>query len=413
PSPADTVLEICKGQSVFFKNESLAADLFEWTFSDDASVETQPNPKHEYNQPGLFSVRLIARTQCLCADTTWLRVRVLDAESPLLNCINTLCPGEVITYSTPSVCATYEWSTSPNGSIIGGGGPLDDSVTVRWMSGPEGTLSLRALGCGGNVCPAVAVVQVPILSDAAEIRGPELVCPDAEEVYQITAFDGANYVWGMASADGSVLEGQGSPKVSVKWGKSSTSPRPLWVEYDNCYLGCKGRDTIWVKISPQFGIVGPVEACDNTVRTFSTKTYDNKNITCEWTLYAPDGSVAHQYTAPNQNYVATFGFGPGTYRMLARPIAAQQQNTCTSEAEWKVLVQANPQKPFGISGQTVFCPSQQLTYTAQGVNPSYDVRWQAQTAPGAPIDAGSGNPKIFAFAGGAGLRWVAAYQVTA
>ncbi|HND89773.1 MAG TPA: hypothetical protein PK971_15680, partial [Saprospiraceae bacterium] len=120
-----------------------------------------------------------------------------------------------------------------------------------------------------------------------------------------------------------------------------------------------------------------------------------------------------QYTAPNQNYVATFGFGPGTYRMLARPIAAQQQNTCTSEAEWKVLVQANPQKPFGISGQTVFCPSQQLTYTAQGVNPSYDVRWQAQTAPGAPIDAGSGNPKIFAFAGGAGLRWVAAYQVTA
>jgi len=410
-APADTLLQVCKGQVVFFKNESLAADLYEWTFSDDASVVTEQSPKHEYNQPGLFSVRFIARTNCLCADTTWLRVRVLDAETPLLNCVNTLCPGEVITYSTPSNCASYEWSVSPNGLIIGGGSATDDSVTVRWLSGPDGTLSLRALGCGSNVCPSTAVVQVPILSDQAEIRGPELVCPDAEEVYQITAFDGALYKWTLAAADGVILEGQGTNRVTVKWGKSAFTKRPLVVEYYNCYLGCQGADTILVKVSPQFGIVGPVEACDNTARTFSAKTFDSQSIMCEWTFYAPDGSVAHQMTSGTQNYAASFGFGPGTYRLVARPVPADREKTCSPEAEWKVLVQANPQKPFSISGQTLYCPTQPLTFKAEGVSPANDVRWQVMLANNIATDGGTGNPKNFAF-NGAGNHWVAAYQVT-
>ena len=410
-APSDSILQVCKGQSVFFKNNSLAADLYEWSFSDDASISTEQSPKHTYHQPGLFRVRLIARTNCLCADTSWLRVRVLDSETPLLDCVSTICPGETVTYSTSSKCVGYEWSVSPNGVIIGGGGPLNDSLTVRWLKGPDGTLSLQAIGCGGNVCPARVVVQVPILSDEAEIRGPELVCPDAEELYQLTPFDGAFYKWTLDALDGVLLEGQGTARVVVKWAQSGFAKRPLVVEYYNCYLGCSGRDTIWVKVSPQFGVVGPVQACDKSSANFSTKTFDNQNITCAWTLYAPDGTVANYFISPNQKYTATFGFGPGTYRLVAVPVAADHDKTCTAEAEWKVLVQANPQKPTGISGQTVFCPGQSLTFKAEGVHPANDVRWQALLST-TPVDGGTGNPKNFSFTGGAGQRWVSAYQIT-
>ena len=42
-----------------------------------AAVATD-NPQHTFFIPGNFSVTLIARSNCLCADTTVLLVEVLD-----------------------------------------------------------------------------------------------------------------------------------------------------------------------------------------------------------------------------------------------------------------------------------------------------------------------------------------------
>jgi PKD repeat protein len=92
-----------------FKNESLNAELFEWQFSDDLSILSTENPKHTFFTPGDFKVTLIARSNCLCADTSILLIQVLDTEPPLLDCVGSVCPGETVTYSTSGSCSAYTW----------------------------------------------------------------------------------------------------------------------------------------------------------------------------------------------------------------------------------------------------------------------------------------------------------------
>ncbi|MCK6694598.1 MAG: PKD domain-containing protein, partial [Thermoanaerobaculia bacterium] len=223
-SPAPAVpggnLVVCKDQPVWFANQSIGASRYEWQFGDDQSNTTEENPKHEFRTPGIFPVTLIARSLCFCADTATLMVEVLDSETPLVECVSTLCPGEAVTYSTPASCPSYQWTVSSNGQVVAGGGPADHSITIQWLSGPDGVLTLSTGNCGSAACPEPAVLRIPVLSDQAEIEGPDRICPNAEASYQVDAYDGTYYTWKLP-AGGTILEGQGTPKVLVAWGNSA------------------------------------------------------------------------------------------------------------------------------------------------------------------------------------------------
>jgi len=195
PAQVPGPLTVCKGQKVNFNNTSKGADIYDWTFSDDFSNTTETNPSHTYNIPGFYKVTLIARSLCLCADTAEYEVYVIDAPTPIVDCVNSICPGEEVTYTTNSTCGQYTWTVSPNGSIISGGGPTDTDITIQWTNGIEGEIGLTTTACSGTVCPAKATLIVPILSDLAEIEGKTRVCPNEEAGYSIQEFDGAGYTW--------------------------------------------------------------------------------------------------------------------------------------------------------------------------------------------------------------------------
>jgi PKD repeat protein len=177
PAPSGGGIQVCKGQTVYFTNQSTGADYYEWSFSDDASTSPQANTQHTYQTPGTFTVTLVARSACLCADTTKIQVQVLDAESPTLDCVGTICPGETVTYTAANGCAPFTWSVSPNGNVLDGGNANSDSIKIEWFSGPSGTITLGAQPCSGAACPLPAQILVPIISDDAQIEGPERVCP--------------------------------------------------------------------------------------------------------------------------------------------------------------------------------------------------------------------------------------------
>ncbi|MBL7775768.1 MAG: PKD domain-containing protein, partial [Saprospiraceae bacterium] len=194
PTPADT-LTVCKGQTVYFDNLSQHADSYEWLFSDDGSALPDIHPQHTFSKPGLHSVRLVARSACLCADTATALVRVLDAEAPTLDCVGDVCPGATVRYRASANCSGINWAVSPNGIVLNGGSPGADSITVEWGAGPIGAITLSNFSCTGLACPQPTVVRVPIIDNNAEIRGAERVCPDAEEVYYIEPFGGTGFVW--------------------------------------------------------------------------------------------------------------------------------------------------------------------------------------------------------------------------
>ncbi|MBK8920627.1 MAG: PKD domain-containing protein [Saprospirales bacterium] len=410
PAPgADGVLRVCKGQAVWFENQSQDATHFDWLFTDDQSTAGSEQVQHIFSTPGTFQVLHVARSQCFCADSTWLNVEVQDAETPLVECVSTICPGETVTYSTPGNCPPYDWSVSPNGTVVAGGGATDNAITVQWLSGPEATIGLSAPNCGA-ACPEPAFLRVPVLSDAAKIEGPARVCPGSEANYSIASFDGARYTWKLAGS-GKILEGQGTNEIRVRWESAALSPYKLIVSYENCYLDCSGSDTLLVLVRAPFGLAGPLELCAGNSGTVQAAVAGvGQPLPCNWTLYAPGGSIA--WTAPAATPAATAPFlaGAGAYRMVAVPTTAALSLTCSDSLEWKVLVAPLPAKPAGIDGPAVFCPGKPLTFEATGIALQNQVQWQIKNTNGPPLEK-SGNPVNADFTAGT-PRWVAAWQLS-
>lgn len=410
PAPSGNTVQICKGQTVYFDNQSTGADSYEWFFSDDLSTSLEIDPQHVFQNSGTYTVRLIARSDCLCADTTTLNVEVLDAAAPTLDCVGTICPGETVTYTASNACPPYTWSVTPNGTILNGGTATGDSITVQWNAGPEGVITLGAQACSGNVCPNPASIHVPIISDDAEIRGEDRVCPAAVEVYSIEPYGGTGFVWSL-SGGGMITEGQGTNRVTVEWTNVPNPNATHWlsVKYDNCYLGCSGEDSIGVKVLSSFFINGPVEACEGSGGNFVSKlSYNLANLACDWTLFAPDGSTAWTSAAPSASVNVPFANGAGVYRLLAVP--NNPALTCSDQADWAINVAALPAVPTGILGEKNICPGTTYTYEAAGVSPANNLRWTVQNGAGAPTV--SFGDKINVTWGNANPRWISVAQVS-
>ena len=412
PLPTNGTIQVCKGQKVWFTNESTDAQLFEWQFSDNLSNIKTQDVQHTFGLPGTYSVLLIARTACLCSDTTSIMVEVLDAVASSLDCVNTLCLGETATYTASEQCGSYNWSVSPNGTVTAGGGSMDDFISVLWGSGSVGTIALNTMACAsGGTCPATTIAQIPIISDLAEIEGRDRVCPNSEEEYTITKFEGSNYIWSILGnpSNGKIVDGQGRNRITVQWSGGSVSTGVV-VEYDNCFLGCKGRDTLLVKIRKPFLIAGDLENCEGSTGVYKSKITDsNALINSAWTLFGPDGTQigAIQY---NSTVNITFSAGPGRYRLLAVPFGSGVSNTCSDSAEWKIEVLPSPPPLSGISGPLQYCAGSPLTYKALGVSDLYNVKWEIKNSFGANIFE-EGAQVAVAFETG-NPRWLKARQVS-
>ena len=376
PSAQNGTLQVCKGQTVYFENLSIYSDLYDWIFSDDLSSFSTENTQHTFNSPGNYTVTLIAKSSCLCSDTTVMMVEVLDSEPPVLDCVGAICPGETATYTTSSSCASYVWQVSPNGTVVNGGGSSDNNVSVIWNNGPAGTISLSAIGCSGAACPQASIFTIPVVSDDAEISGPQEVCKDNEESYSIQLFDGTQYNWSLSSG-GSILSGQGTNQVVIGWNGSIDPSINHWlvVEYENCYLGCGGIDSIPVKILPPFLIEGAVELCEGTASTFRARWLSpDINVSANWIIFKSDGSVFWTSSSPSAVLNFPANAPAGSYRIYAE--ASQQGQTCSESAELTVNVIARPATPIAVAGAQLICPGNTYTYEVSGSAP-YTVEWQA------------------------------------
>ena len=382
---ANSTLQVCIGQQVDFQNLSTGdVDHIEWFFSDDFSSSNAQNPIHTYLNPGIHTVRLVASSNCLCSDTTTFTVEVLDAVAPTLDCVATICPGETVNYTASNACPPFAWTVSPNGTILEGGTATSDSITVQWGNGPIGTITLGAPACSGASCPIAGVSSIPIVSDDAEIRGKERVCPNATEVYSIELFGGSGFVWTL-SGGGNITNGQGTNSVTIDWYTTPSTTITYWlsVKYDNCYLGCGGQDSIPVKILPSFVINGPVEVCLEANGSFNTK-FSNNNlpISCDWTMTDPSGSTVWNSPAATATVSVPFNNGIGYYRLFATP--ANLAETCSNQADWAVQARPLPTILTGIKGERKICPGTTYTYEAEGGTPTSNYSWTVKNGAAAP-----------------------------
>jgi len=373
PPPSGDTLKICQGQSVTFTNTTQNAESYLWQFGNERST-TELNPEYDWNTAGVYRMALIAYNECLCPDTSFLTVLVSPVVAPEITCRGTICEGTAVTYTTDADCGTFLWTVGPNGIITDGGGSADNFIAIDWAGGPEGFIQLQVENCAtANYCPEPNRMRVPIISESAEISGPEQVCRAQLAQYAIPLFGGVEYAW-TVSTMGNIQSGQGTNEITVQWANTfSTAPQWVAVSYYNCYLECGGADTIWVAIQPEFYAEGPIEVCLNDSRQYIAKRIGNNAlVTCNWEVKAADGTVVWTSTTAGSSPTIPWVYGPGNFTVIAR--TTLPGNFCNAVFEVPVRVTGLPQ-PLNIIGQSTICPGLDYTYTTEGVLPGHQVQW--------------------------------------
>lgn len=386
PQPNGTIA-ICQGQTIYFQNNSLNATSYVWDFGN-LNTSTQFEPSQTYNVPGTYIVSLIARNECYCADTTQVEVYVLAADVPDINCTGTICEGETVTYSTDANCGTYTWALTGSYNILDGGTSSDNFITVEWLAGPEGTISLAVIGCSGTVCTLPNVVPIPIVSDNVEIQGPSKVCEGSTEEYYIPDYQGTSINWTVLGS-GNITDGQGTERITVNWfgNANQGNPQRVIVEFDNCYLGCSGKDTLNVNIVPGFYTTGPIEVCGNSSGNYQAiNTISGAPVPSNWQVINSSGTVVWSSASPTANVNISFNFPAGVYTVHAA--AASASGYCNNDYDIFIKLVAPPPAPTAITGEDEICPGLSYSYEATGLATT-DFTW---TLTGATTANFSGNP---------------------
>jgi len=366
------VIDICQGQTVYFQNNSENATSYIWDFGD-LNTSAQFEPSHTYPTAGNYTVSLIARNECYCSDTTFVEVNVLPADVPEISCVGTVCEGTSVTYSTDASCGTYNWGIVGGGTILDGGGPTDNFITVEWNTGPEGFVSLDVSGCAGSVCTTPNIVPIPIISDNVQIEGRDKVCEGSTEEYFIPNYQGTEITWSV-NGSGLIVGGQNTERVKIRWyGYANLSnPQRVIVDFNNCYLGCGGADTLEVDIVPGFYLKGPIEVCEKSTEDYrSLNSITDLPMNSNWQVFNESGTVVWT-GGPGPGASIDWNFPPGAYTVHAE--AANPADYCNNDYDIFVKLVAAPQPVTSIDGTTEICPGQTYSYAANGL-PLHDFNW--------------------------------------
>lgn len=383
---AGGIIEVCQGQTVFFDNASEGATSYAWDFGD-LNTSAQFEPSHTYQAAGTYTVQLVAFNDCFCSDTTDITVEVLPAEVPAINCIGTICEGETVTYSTDVMCSSYTWQVTGSANILDGGGSSDNFVTVEWLAGPEGFISLEVAGCAGTICNVPNVIPIPIISDAVQIQGPDKVCEGSTEEYFIPNYQGTEINWSVVGS-GTIVEEAGE-RVTINWfgDAGANNPQLVIVEFENCYLGCSGQDTLEVFIQPSFFVEGPIEVCENSTEDYlSRNTLNGALMLSNWEVFDETSGSVWTSAAATGTASIPWNFAPGKYTV--RATADSPSSFCNETYDIFIEIVEAPPAPTAINGEDEICPGETYTYLADGIL-NNDFTWTVTG--GAPTTI-NGNP---------------------
>jgi gliding motility-associated-like protein len=359
-------------------------------FLDAAGDYPIVDPSGYVSGPGTIYAFVLSPSGCLSEPVPiQLEVQQGAYQSPI-SCVSTVCEGEMTLYTTQAAdCASYVWSISEQGEILGGGASTDTFVLVRWIEAGTGTISLLTAGCSGVAyCSEPTVQQVPILGESVEIVGKETVCKDDFAVYTLPPFEGVDIHW-TVSALGEIVSGQGTPRILVRWATAEINPAPQWVSatFQSCFLNCGGADTLEVALLPRLYLRGPAELCEGTEDEFVVNLYGSNNaVSCYWRLENESGDILINTPGTSDTFHLIAPDMPGLYKVIAQPM--QSGFACQDSIAKTFRVAAPPPPVEAIIGDTLVCPGNYAVYQINS-NPLLDIRWEIQNGAQTTITYGS------------------------
>lgn len=368
----------------FNSNATTGATNYFWDFGDGFQA-TGPNPTHNYTAPGSYTVTLIASTPTntggagtnqvcpSCVDSVKGVVVINALPGPPIECVATVCAGEVATYCTSaSGCSMYQWTVT-GGTIVSG--QNTSCIQVLWGSGnPQGTINLVATGCATTYCSQGTTVTVPIVPAATTVNGNTNVCLNTTSNYSLPTWPGTTYNWNVSGGGNIVGFNTNTSSININW----TTPGTWTVtsNYFDSSKNCGGTATTTVTVLPSAKITGPQKFCAGQSITLNASNQFNVPLSATWTV-TPGATIVGSNVGTSVTITSATA---GSYLVTANTGTA----ACNSPT---YIITVLPQPIVApVQGVDSICAGQTYVYSTSSNTPGF-FNWIVNN--GTPVFMGS------------------------
>ncbi len=382
PAAINHEINICKGQSVSFLNQTTNAGNFHWDFGD-GNTSNALDVSHTYPYAGTYTIYFEASTDCGCIAVDSFVVNVTNTTGPDIQCRSLVCEGDTAVYSTSAVCNNYYWSVT-GGTIISSQ-PYSNNIQVVWNNtSGNGLVTLGVGNCLGT-CTDTAYLNIPVIASNSGISGRDTVCTYQGYTYSVPFVPGTNYSWNLSPSNAGTISGNGTHEITIEFSYQALNCS-LTVNYQNTFLGCTGNGAMQIVVAQQISINGNNKVCKNdsaSVFAFLTGYSGQFN----YTIVNPSGIISTQ-TFINGGFIHFLCPDTGYYSVYALPVSAAL--FCELPDTFKIhCVTTAPID--SISGSSDICLGNAYTYTAYGALPDHYLVWGTT---GGTVLSASGVDKI-------------------
>jgi len=239
------------------------------------------------------SVNYTNASSCTAVTPSTFNVTVLQSSTPTLTGPTAACSdGAPVVYYTQSGQSNYQWAVSPGGTVIAGGTPMTQSITIQWNTLGAQWVSVNYSNAGGcsSGSPTQLNVSVSITPDAAgAINGPAVVCAGATDIgYDVSAIANAtSYIWSVP-AGATITSGIGTNAITVDFSATAQSGNIAVYGTNYCGDGNAYSKTITVDPLPAAAgiIAGETTVCQGQIGVVYTVEPIANATSYEWTIPA-------------------------------------------------------------------------------------------------------------------------------
>lgn len=175
-----------------------------------------------------------------------LAVTVNAAPIPVITGNTSPLTGTAHTYSTETGKTNYQWTFSPGGTLVSGGGVNDPTITIQWTT--AGAQWVRVSYTNANGCIALAPTQLDILvtnSITIDFTAPDTVCIGEMITVNNLTQGASTYYWNFCS--GSANNNPTGINIGNPGGLLSIPTYLTLVkQHDSCFsfISCQGVGVI-------------------------------------------------------------------------------------------------------------------------------------------------------------------------
>ena len=332
------------------------------------------------------SVNYINGNGCTAASPTVYPVTVNPLPVPTITGNASVCQNSTgNVYSTEAGMTAYTWAVSVGGTVTGGGGVNDNTVTISW--GTTGPQSVSVIYTNGNGCTAPAATVYPVTVNVLPvptITGPAPVCRNEPGNVYTTEASMTNYIWTVSAGGIITAGGNGTNSVTITW--TVAGAQSVSVNYNDangCTAATPTSYPVTVNALPVPAIAGPAAACiTSTGNVYSTVAGMTNYI---WTVSA-GGTITAGGGAGDETVTVTWNStGAQTVSLNYTDL-----NGCTAASPTSYSVIVNPLPVPTITGNSAACEaSTGNIYTTEASMTNY--LWNISaggtvTAGGTPAD---------------------------